>query len=58
MKPCKRCGHSFDEHAPDVNYPNAQRCFHGAATGDGCAPKYADRCKEYQDPDALQVMRV
>lgn len=43
------CGHRFDVHAPDVNYPDSQRCFHGAATGDGCAEKYDDRCRDFRE---------
>ncbi len=55
MKPCKRCGHAFADHAADVNYPDALRCFHRAATGDGCAEKYSERCKEYIDPDLATI---
>ena len=51
MKPCKRCGHAFEMHAPDVSFPDVQRCFHGASTGDGCTEKYDDRCKDYVAPD-------
>lgn len=49
--PCARCGHAYADHAPDVNYPNSERCFHRAATGEGCAPKYGDRCKQYVNPE-------
>ena len=49
-KPCKRCGHAFDEHAPDKNYPDSQKCWHGAASGEGCAVAYDDRCRDYQEP--------
>jgi hypothetical protein len=45
--PCGDCGHPFEEHAFDVNNPKAMRCFHGAATGDGCRPVYDERCKNY-----------
>jgi hypothetical protein len=55
MKPCKRCKHPFSEHASDVDYPDALRCFHGAFTGDGCAEKYADRCPNYVNPDFLEI---
>jgi hypothetical protein len=48
--PCGDCGHSFDSHAPDVSFPNVQRCFHGAATGDGCRYEYSERCKNYVPP--------
>jgi hypothetical protein len=51
MRPCKRCGHSWEYHAPDRNYPDAQKCWHGAATGEGCAEKYEDRCKDYIAPN-------
>ena len=66
MKPCKRCGHAYAEHATDINHLDALRCFHGAATGDGCADKYCakcdfrfdilfgvfeDRCANYIDPE-------
>jgi hypothetical protein len=51
MKPCARCGHAFEVHAPDRNYPDALRCFHGAGTGEGCAVKYPDRCKDYVEPE-------
>ena len=50
-KPCKRCGHAFEEHAPDHNYPDSQKCWHGAASGEGCAVAYDDRCKDYVNPD-------
>ena len=54
MKPCAKCKHPFAEHAPDVNFPDSQRCFHGAATGDGCAPRFADRCNNYENPDEIK----
>jgi hypothetical protein len=47
---CKRCGHPWADHAIDTNYPDAQRCFYRAATGEGCAERYADRCKDYLAP--------
>ena len=50
-KPCKDCGHAYEYHAPDVNHPNVERCFHGAATGDGCREVYDERCKQYVDPE-------
>ena len=50
-KPCKRCGHAWDEHAPDVSFPDSLRCFHGAATGEGCTEVYDERCKNYVDPE-------
>jgi hypothetical protein len=50
-KPCARCGHAYEVHAPDRNFPNTQRCFHRAVTGEGCAEKYDDRCKDYVDPE-------
>jgi hypothetical protein len=49
--PCGNCRHRFDAHAADINYPLAQRCFHGAITGEGCAPKYTDRCKNFVYPE-------
>jgi hypothetical protein len=52
MKPCARCKHAFEEHAPDVSYPEALRCFHLAGTGEGCTEKYDERCRDYVDPDA------
>ena len=51
MKPCANCGHAWEVHASDVNYPEALRCFHNAATGIGCTEKYADRCRDYVDPE-------
>ena len=33
-----------------VSFPNVQRCFHGAATGDGCRYEYSERCKNYVPP--------
>jgi hypothetical protein len=51
MKPCKRCQHPFEEHAPDRNFPDQLRCFHKAATGEGCAEKYAERCPNYVNPE-------
>lgn len=48
--PCGDCGHAFAAHAPDVSFPNSQRCFHGAATGEGCREKYDERCKQYVPP--------
>jgi hypothetical protein len=48
------CGHAFAEHAPDVNFPNSLRCFHGAGDGTGCTEKYADRCKQYVEPVEAQ----
>ena len=60
-KPCARilndgkvCGHAFDEHAADRNFPDQLRCFHGAVTGDGCADKFDDRCSDYLDPDGVK----
>ena len=47
---CARCGHAEADHAPDVSYPDSRRCFHKAATGEGCAEKYDDRCKDYLPP--------
>lgn len=44
---CKKCGHSFDEHASDINHPDALICWHGAVTGDGCS----SQCKNYEDPE-------
>ena len=46
-KPCKDCGHSYDVHCTDVNYPDTLRCFYNAATGDGCREKYDERCRQY-----------
>ena len=58
MKPCKRWGHAYAEHATDINHLDALRCFHGAATGDGCADKYEDRCANYKEtPDELPDVR-
>jgi len=51
-KPKCVCGHDEAEHAPDVNFPDSLRCFHGAATGEGCAPKYDERCKQYTPKEA------
>jgi hypothetical protein len=51
MKPCKNCGHAFEEHAIDRNFPDSQRCFHRAGTGEGCHHEYDKRCKNYVDPD-------
>ena len=48
--PCKRCRHPFIEHAAEPSAPEAVRCWHGAATGEGCTEKYADRCPNYVDP--------
>jgi hypothetical protein len=48
--PCKNCGHRFDVHAPDINYPVALRCFHNAGSGEGCAAKYSDCCKNFVYP--------
>lgn len=48
--PSGGCGHRFDVHAADVNYPNILRCFHSAGNGDGCTEKYADRCKNFVYP--------
>jgi hypothetical protein len=53
-KPCADCGHAFDVHAVDINFPNSQRCFHNAATGEGCRPAYEDRCKQYVDPEEVK----
>jgi len=50
MPKCADCGHPFEEHAPDVMFPNSNRCFHGAVSGEGCQPKYDDRCKNYVNP--------
>jgi len=50
-KPCAKCHHPFTEHAPDVSFPDSLRCFHNAATGEGCTEKYDDRSKDYVDPD-------
>ena len=49
--PCKRCGHAYDVHCADTNYPDSLRCFHLAATGEGCAEKFDDRCKQYVGPE-------
>jgi len=51
MKPCKNCGHAFEEHAIDRNFPDSQRCFQRAGTGEGCHHEYDKRCKNYVDPD-------
>jgi hypothetical protein len=53
LKPCAECGHDYAQHAPDVNFPDALRCFHGAATGEGCKDKYDQRCKDYVNPEEL-----
>ena len=53
-KPCADCGHAFEVHAADVNFPNSLRCFHNAATGEGCRPVYDERCKQYKDPEAVK----
>jgi hypothetical protein len=45
-----RCNHPFEEHASDLNTPDAMRCWHGAATGDGCTVKYDERCPDYVSP--------
>ena len=58
MKPCATCQHSFDEHAPDVSFPDTMRCFHGAATGEGCHPEYDSRCKNYVNPDLQSNVAV
>jgi len=47
LKDGSKCGHPFAEHASDLNHPDALRCFHGAATGDGCTHKYDERCPNY-----------
>jgi hypothetical protein len=51
MKPCAACGHAFESHAPDVNFPNSLRCFHGAGDGSGCRERYDERCKNYVAPE-------
>ena len=51
MKPCAACGHAFESHAPDVNFPNSLRCFHGAGDGSGCRDCYDERCKNYVAPE-------
>ena len=50
-KPCANCGHGYEFHAPDVSFPDAERCFYGAGDGTGCRPVYADRCKQYVNPE-------
>lgn len=39
---CKTCGHAYSYHAGDV-MTTKERCWHGSATGDGCALE----CKEF-----------
>lgn len=53
-KPCKNCGHAEAYHAPDVSYPDVQRCFHGAHDGTGCKDKYDERCRNYVDPEETE----
>ena len=50
-KPCANCGHSYLMHAPDISFPDSERCFHGAGDGTGCKDKYSERCKDYVNPD-------
>ena len=50
-KKCADCGHDYSEHAPDVSFPDTERCFHGAGDGTGCKEKYDERCKQYVDPE-------
>ena len=50
-KKCADCGHPWEEHAPDVSFPDSERCFHGAGDGSGCRDKYDERCKNYVDPE-------
>ncbi len=55
MKPkCANCGHPYESHAIDRNFPDTERCFHGAGTGEGCTPAYKDRCKKYVHPEEGQ----
>ncbi len=53
--PCADCGHPFDEHAPDVNFPDTLRCFHGAVSGEGCRDKYNERCRNYVHPKEVKA---
>jgi hypothetical protein len=55
--PCKRCGHVWADHAVDINYPDAQRCFYRAATGEGCALSYDDRCRDYLAPTEAPIAK-
>jgi hypothetical protein len=50
-KKCADCGHDYSEHCPDVSYPDALRCFHGAGDGTGCREVYDERCRQYVDPE-------
>jgi hypothetical protein len=39
---CASCGHSYFYHAPDLQ-TDKNKCWHGAATGDGCEHE----CKQF-----------
>ena len=52
MKPKCVCGHSYEMHSSDLQHPDTEPCWAGAAVGEGCTPVYAERCRNYIPEEA------
>jgi hypothetical protein len=52
MKPKCVCGHSYEMHSSDLQHPDTEPCWAGAAVGEGCTPVYAERCRDYVPEEA------